>query len=33
LSELNAEPADLSAFDDWSFALSPEDAIEKSGTP
>jgi hypothetical protein len=33
LSELNAEPADLSAFDDWSFALSPEDATPKSAAP
>ena len=33
LSELNAEPADLNAFDDWSFALSPENATEKSAAP
>jgi hypothetical protein len=24
LSELNAEPTDLSAFDDWSFPVCPE---------
>jgi len=33
LSELNAEPADLSAFDDWSFALSPEDTQGESAAP
>jgi hypothetical protein len=33
LSELNAEPADLNDFDDWSFALSSGTVAEPPRTP